>query len=89
MSDPVHSMEIDRIRLIGLEVPPERAERVRAMVEMELQRLLERGRWSEGLAGGEVSHLDAPTMHVDSLHSDNRLANGIARSVAQTLHDVG
>jgi len=86
MSDPVHSVEIDRIRLTGLEVTPERAERVRAMVEAELQRLLTQDGWPEGSAGGEeVSRLDAPTMHVDRPHSDDHLANGLAWSIAQTL----
>jgi len=88
MSDPAHSVEIERIRLTGLDVTPQRAERVRAMVEVELQRLLERGGWPEGLAGGEVSRLDAPTMHVDESRGDSHLANGLAQSVFQTMRGV-
>ncbi len=88
MSDPIRTVEIDRIRLTGLEVTPERAERIRGLVEVELQRQLGRERWPEGLAGGEVSRLDAPTMDVDRLHSDGHLASGLARSIAQTLRGV-
>ena len=89
MSEPVHSVEIDRIRLTGLDVTPERAERIRELVEVELQRLLEREEWPEGLTGGEVSRLDAPTMHMDSRRSDGHLASGLARSVARTMHGAG
>jgi len=88
MSDRVHSVEIDRIRLTGLKITPERAERVRGLVEAELQRLLERGGWPESLASGEVSRLSAPTWHVDIPHSDSHLANGLAQSIAQTLRGV-
>lgn len=88
MSEPVRSVEIERIRLTGLRVAPERAERVRARVEAELQRLLERGGWLEGLVGGEVSRLDAPTLHVGEPHSDGDLASGLARSVFQTLRGL-
>ena len=88
MSDPVHSVEIDRIRLTGLEITPERAEHVRGLVEAELQHLLERGGWPESLASGEVSRLDAATMHVDGSHSDSQLASGLAQSIFQTLRGV-
>jgi hypothetical protein len=89
MSEPVHSVEIDRIRLTGLDVTPERAERIRVTVEAELQRLLEREGWPEGLTGGEVSRLDAPTIHVNGPHSDGHLANGLARSIARALRGAG
>ena len=89
MNEPVRIVEIDRLRLTGLEVTPGRAERIRTMVEVDLQRLLERGEWPEGLAGGEVSRLDAATMHVDGSHSDGHLANGLAHSIARTLCGPG
>ena len=89
MSDPVHSVEIDRIRLTGLEVTPERAERVRAMVEAELQRLLTQDGWPEGSAGGEVSRLDAPMMHVGTPHNDTHLASCLAHSIARILQGAG
>ena len=89
MNDPVRTIDIDRIRLTGLEVTPERAERIRALIEVELQHRLERERWPEGLAGGEVSRLDTPAMHVDRPHSDTHLANSLAQSIAQTLQGAG
>jgi len=89
MSDPVHSVEIDRIRLTGLEVTPERAERIRGLAEAKLQRLLTQDGWPEGSAGGEVSRLDAPAMHVDTPHNDSHLASGLAYSIARTLQGAG
>jgi hypothetical protein len=50
--------------------------------------LLTQEGWLEGLVGGEVSRLDAPTRQVDRPHSDAHLANGLARSIAQTLRGV-
>jgi len=89
MSDQVRIVEIDRIRLTDLETTPERAERIRALLEVELQRLLERGGWSEGLTSGELSRLDASAMHVNRPYSDRHLAHGLAQSIAQTLRSVG
>jgi hypothetical protein len=88
MRNPAHTIEIDRIILTDLGVTPQRAERIRALVEAELQRLLAQEGWPEGLAGGEVDHLDAPTMHLAQPHSDVRLASGLAQSIAQTVRGV-
>jgi hypothetical protein len=85
----MRTIEIDCLRLSGLELTPEGAERMRGLVEAELQRLLERGRWPEDLVGGEVSRLDAPTIRVNRPDSDGDLANGLAHSIARTLRDVG
>jgi hypothetical protein len=88
MRNPVHSVEIDRIVLTDLDVTPDRAERIRALVEVELQRLLEQGGWPDGLAAGEVDHLEAPALHLAEPHNDSRLANGLAQSIAQTVRGV-
>ena len=88
MSDPAHTVEIDRIVLTDLDVTPDRAERIRALVEAELQHLLAQDGWPDDLAGGEVHHLDAPTMHVAEPHSDSRLASGLAQSIAQTVRGM-
>jgi hypothetical protein len=85
----MRTVEIDRIRLSGLEVTPDRAERVRGLVEVELRRLVERERWYEGLVGGEVSRLDAPAIHVDTPPSDSHLASGLAQNIIQTLRKIG
>jgi hypothetical protein len=88
MSDLLHTIEIDRIVLTDLGVTPDRAEHIRALVEVELQRLLEQGGWPNGLAGGEVDHLEALPMHLVQPRSDSRLANSLAQSIAQTVGGV-
>ena len=88
MNDPVRTVQIDRVRLTGLGVTPDRAERVRAMVEAALRRLLEQERWSDGLTGSELSRLDAPTMQVDVPHSNSHVANDLAQSIARALRSV-
>ena len=85
----MRTVEIDRIRMTGLEMTPERADRVRGLVEAELRRLLEGGRWPEDLSGGEISRLDAAILRVDTAHGDYYMANGLARSIARSLRDVG
>jgi hypothetical protein len=88
MNDPVRIVEVERLRLTGLEATPGRAERIRGLVEAELQRLLEQGGWPDVLGSSEVSRLDAPTMHLDRPHSDSHFADGLARSIFQTLRSV-
>jgi len=88
MNDPVRIVEIDRLRLTGLEITPKRAERIRELVEAELQHLLEQGGWPEVPGSSELSRLDAPTMHLDRPHSDSNFADGLARSIFQTLRSV-
>lgn len=82
-------LTIDRIVLSDLGVAPERAERIRALVEVELQRLLERKGWPDGLAGGEVRHLDAPEVRLAKPHSDSHLAGNLAQSIARALQGAG
>ena len=84
----MHTIEIDRIVLTDLGVTPERAERLPALVEVELQRLLAQDGWPDGLASGEVNHLEAPPMHLAQPQTDSRLANGLAQSIAQTVRGV-
>jgi hypothetical protein len=88
MSNRGHTVEIDRIVLTDLGVTPDRAEHIRMSVEVELQRLLERDGWPDGLAAGEVPHLDAPEIHLAEPDSDSRLANGLAQSIAQSLQSM-
>ena len=80
-----HSIEIDRIILTDLDVTPDRAEHIRALVGTELCRLLAQGEGLEGLTGGEIRHLAAPSMHVTDARDDHRIANGVAQSIAQAI----
>lgn len=79
------NVEIDRIRISGLDLTPERAARVRVMLERELGRLLSRERFGEGLTAGEVSRVKAPALSVNPGQSESQFAGGLARSIAQGL----
>ena len=83
------NIEIDRIVLTGLRVPPERAEHIRALVEVELQRLLEGGGRFDRMDGGEVLHMEASAINMTEPHNDARLASGLAQSIAQALQSGG
>jgi hypothetical protein len=85
MVDPGGSVEIDRIRLHGLELTPERAERVRLLIEVELGRLLTREEYGERLTAAEVSSVSAPALNVNPAHNESQFAGGLARSIAQGL----
>lgn len=88
MNEPTVTIDIDRFILTDLEVTPERAERIRAWVEVELQRLLEGGGWPDELADSAISYVNLPTIHLDELHSDRDLANSLARSIAEALRGM-
>lgn len=81
-------VDIDRIVLTGPGMTPDRAERIRAMVQVELQHLLTREGLLDSLTGRNIPSLDAPTTHISEPHSDSRLASGLARSIAQLLQGV-
>ncbi len=89
MNDPVRTVEIDRITLTGLEVTPDRAEHIRTQVEAELRRRLQREGLPQGLAGGQVSRLHAPEMHLAEPHSDSSVAGALAGSISHALRDTG
>ena len=75
-------------RWIARQISPVRAERIRALVEVELQRRLERGGWLDDLSAGEVSHFEAPAMQVDRSDGDDPLAHGLAKSIAHAVRVV-
>lgn len=82
------SIEIDRITLTGLGATPERAEYIRTLIEVEVQRLLEGGGWPDRLTGGEVHHLNAPTLNLTEMHGDSHVANGLAQRIVQSVHGM-
>jgi hypothetical protein len=79
-----HIVEIDRLVLRGLDITPERAEQIRALLEMEMGRQLEGG-LAEDLAGGE--RLDATPVRLGESQSDGQLAAGVAKSIVQALRN--
>jgi len=85
MSDGFSNVEIDRIRLSGLDLSPERAARVRVLVERELGRLLVREGFDERLTAGEAARVRAPALNVNPGQSESQFAGGLARSIAQGL----
>jgi porphobilinogen deaminase len=89
MSKPVHTIEIDHLVLTDLGLTPEWTEHIRGSVEMELQRLLTQERFADVLASGELSRLEAPTIHVAERHSDSSLASSLAQSIAHALRGLG
>ena len=82
-------VDIERIVLNDLALPPERAERLRGLVGQKLQHLLEQEGLADGLVNSEVSDLSAPMIHPAEMQSDNRLASTLAQRIAHSLHGVG
>ncbi len=85
MSRSVHTIEIDRIVLSGIELKQDRAERIRTMVEIELQRMLEREGLSESLVGEEISRLDMPEIYLTKPYDEEEIASCLAMSIYQAL----
>ncbi len=89
MSDPVWTVEIDRVTLTGLEVTPDRAEHLRTQVEAELRHRWRREVPPRSLAGGRVNHLRSPEVNLSEPHSDSSVASALARSISRALREVG
>ncbi len=85
MSRSVHTIEIDSIVLSGIDLKQDRAERIRTMVEIELQRLLERKGLSESLVGEEISRLDMPEIYLTKPYDEEEIASCLAMSIYQAL----
>ena len=85
MADRAVTVEIDRIRLSGMDLRPEHAARMRELLEVELARVLSRERFGEGIKAGETSHVKAPALHLSAGHSESEFAGQLAQSIAQGL----
>ena len=81
-------VDIERIVLTDLVLPPERAERLRGLVGQKLQHLLEQEGLADGLVNREVSDLSVPMIHPAEMQSDNRLASTLAQRIASALRGV-
>ncbi len=82
-------VDIDRMVLTGLEVTPDRAEHIRAQVEAELLRRLQREGLPQSLASGQMNRLHAPDMHLTEPHSDSSVAGTLAGNLFHSLRDAG
>ena len=77
MSDRPNTVEIERLVLDGLDVPPGQAERLRALVGAELERILAEEGTLEEVTGSAVRRLRAP-LSVVGPYDDRRMARGLA-----------
>jgi hypothetical protein len=84
MNRRLQSVEIDRIILDGLDVTPDRAERIRRLVAARLGAALA-GKDLEYLSANGISHLAAPPLDSGAAQDDGALAGGIARSIARAV----
>ncbi|MBP7070298.1 MAG: hypothetical protein KBA97_04415 [Methanothrix sp.] len=84
----MHSIEIDRIVLSGIELKQDRAERIRTMVEIELQRMLEREGLSESLVGKEVSRLEMPEIYLTKPYDEEEIVSCLAMSIYRALISI-
>ena len=76
-------VEIDRIVLRGLDVAPHRAERIRALVEVELELQLMKGNIINGLEESDLSNIKAPHVRLAEPQRAGCLARQLARSITQ------
>jgi hypothetical protein len=83
-----YTIEVDRIVLSGINLKQDRAERIKALVEIELKRLLEQEGLSEDLAEVEVSQLDMPGIYLAKPYDEEDLASRLARSIFQALLSI-
>ena len=88
MSQYVNSIEINRIVLSGIELKQDRAERIRTMVEIELQRMLEREGLSESLVGKEVSRLEMPEIYLTKPYDEEEIVSCLAMSIYRALISI-
>ena len=83
------SIDIDRIILTDLELSPDRAESIRDLLQIELQRLLENENIPDNITSGEISGMDTQDLDLNETQSDLYLANSLALSIVRTLQSVG
>ncbi len=83
MNSPRYLVDIDRLILTDMGIPPERAELLRARVEIELQRRLERMPLSRESLGN--APIRVPPISVTGSASDRQLASHIAQGIARSM----
>jgi hypothetical protein len=84
MNRKLRSVEIDRILLDGLDVTPDRAERIRRLVAARLSSALAENDL-EYLSINGIPHLAAPPLDPGAARDDGPLAGNLARSIARAV----
>jgi hypothetical protein len=82
-------IEVERLILRGLNMTPERGERLRALVEAELQKKMAQEVLPESLIGGELSEQDRRSIDLPDFNDDRWLASSVAERIAEGLHRDG
>ncbi len=80
----LRSVEIDRIILDGLDVTPDRAERIRRLVAVRLGAALAESDL-DYLSINGIPHLAAPPLEQGAAHDDGRLAGNLAQSIRRAI----
>ena len=83
MNSPRYTVDIDRLILTDMGIPPERAEQLRARVEIELQRCLERMPPSRESIGN--APIRVPPISVAGPVNNGQLASHIAKGIARSM----
>lgn len=79
------NVDIERIILTGFDLTPDRAERIRAMVERDLQHLLESEGVPDSLTSRDIANLSATTLDLAATQDDVYLANSLAQSIFRVI----
>jgi hypothetical protein len=85
MNRRLRSIEIDRIILDGLDVTPDRAERIRLLAAAKLSRALAEGDTNSVSGSGSIPRLVAPPLEPGAARDDGRLAGNLAQSIARAV----
>ncbi len=82
-------IEVDRLILRGLNMTPERGERLRALVEAELQKKMAQEGLPESFISGEMIDRERESIELPDLDDDRRIASSVAERIAESLRRSG
>ena len=85
MNRPAYTLEIDRLNLDGFDLTPRQAERVRRLVQTELQQVLAQDAAPTQAATRQVDRLPPVSLNWQPVQGEQALATGIAQHVAQAV----
>lgn len=86
MKARTHRVQLDRIVLEGFDLPPERAEQIRALVETELTWNLDKEGTLQRMCNAHVATVAPPALDLDlSVLSDQEIVDILVEHINQTL----